>query len=119
MPRCSLAALLSALVALALTRGAGDRAGAASGGREAGLREEARAILTRRCGGCHHSATSRENAAALAIFDLVERDWAARLSGGQLPGLVSRIESFGGSDRERARVAAFVRAEGRRRAGRR
>jgi cytochrome c553 len=122
MRTCILAAMavMFPFVALALARGRGDEASAAAtGGREAGLGEEAHAVLTRRCGSCHHSATSRDNPSALEIFDLKERDWAARLSDGQLPKLVSRIESFGGSEQERAHVEAFVRAEATRRAGRR
>lgn len=112
---CVLGLLALLLVAFVAQGDAGEkslvREQQAAADRLPQLREEVRAILTNRCGNCHNSTLSRENAAALKIFDLKDSDWSAGMSDGQGRKLISRTESFGGTERERGRVSSFVDAE--------
>ena len=77
--------------------------------------EKARAVLTvRGCKSCHDSAVSTEHPQALAVFDLREADWSARMSTGQLRKLLTRLRSAPAADREV--VSRFIETESRRRA---
>ena len=55
------------------------------------LREEARSLLERHCGECHVGTRPTARPAALAVFNLVEADWSARMSARQLGSLERRI----------------------------
>jgi hypothetical protein len=48
------------------------------------LREEARVVLEDSCGQCHVGTYQTALPRALAIFDLSEKDWSARMSKAQL-----------------------------------
>jgi hypothetical protein len=48
------------------------------------LREECRLILERHCGLCHIREYSTAQPGALAVFDLREQEWSARMSNEQL-----------------------------------
>ena len=73
-------------------------------------RDEARKVLqSRGCGSCHDTAVSTQNAQALAIYDLHEADWAARMSDERLPKLMGRLRSAPAADRKT--VNRFIQAE--------
>jgi hypothetical protein len=83
-------------------------------------RDEARAVLAAHCGSCHERHLETALPEALAVYDLDEREWAARMSNAQLEGaswtLGEPILPPGGqpsdvTDDERARFAAYVEAE--------
>jgi formate dehydrogenase assembly factor FdhD len=52
------------------------------------------------CGSCHDSGVSAKNQAALAVYDLVEAEWPARMSDEQLPRLLGRLKSAPAGDRK-------------------
>lgn len=92
------------------------------------LRERSRAILEASCGTCHLPELDTSLPAALAVFDLSERDWSARMSDAQLRDAESRLGADlapGGVDGvplavqpdDRATFARYVERETRRRAG--
>ena len=73
-------------------------------------RDEARKVLQARgCGSCHDTAVSTGNAQALAVYDLHEADWAARMSDERLPKLMGRLRSAPAA--EQKIVKRFIRAE--------
>ena len=75
--------------------------------------ERAREVLkAQRCGGCHDSTVSTENQRALAVYDLVEPRWSARMSDGQLPKLLTRLKSAPAADQKVVRdfIAAELKA---------
>ena len=78
--------------------------------------ERARQVLKgARCGVCHDSKVSAENAKALAVYDLAEPQWAARMNDAQLPRLMGRLKSA--TERDQAVVRRFIAAELKARAG--
>jgi len=84
---------------------------AVAGERTATLgREEARKVLKERGRGkCHDAAVSRENRQALAVYDLHEVDWPAKMSDGRLPKLMTRLKGAPAADRKV--VKRFIEAE--------
>ena len=80
------------------------------------LRDEARTILETWCGNCHINSYPTALPKALAIYDLSEADFAARLSPAQLSSALHRLAADLGPDgeprtvpaRDRARFAEFV-----------
>jgi hypothetical protein len=80
------------------------------------LTDDVHRILSERCGQCHDRESAKADPKALKVFDLTEKSWWSRMSDRQLPKLNSRMQSFGASEDERTRVAAFVTAELARRA---
>jgi hypothetical protein len=67
-------------------------------------RGRAREVLkSARCDACHDSGVSAENRAALAVYDLVEPGWPARMSDGQLPKLLTRLKSAPAADQKAVR----------------
>jgi hypothetical protein len=73
-------------------------------------RETARKVLQARgCGSCHDSAVSTEHPNALAVYDLHETQWAAKMSDERLPKLLTRLRSAPATDREVVR--RFIKAE--------
>jgi hypothetical protein len=73
-------------------------------------REAAREVLKARgCGSCHDSAVSTEHPNALAVYDLHETDWSAKMSDARLPKLMTRLRSAPAADREV--VKRFITAE--------
>lgn len=67
------------------------------------------------CAKCHDSSISAEKPRALAVYDLAEEDWPARLSDARLPKLLTRLKSASAADQ--GVVRDFVAAELKRRAG--
>lgn len=66
-------------------------AGAAAG---VPMREQARKVLeARRCGTCHDSTVSTEHPKALAVYDLHDPDWPAKMSNDRLPKLMTRLRA--------------------------
>ena len=61
------------------------------------------------CGSCHDSGVSAEHRAALAVYDLVEPEWPARMSDAQLPKLLGRLKSAPAA--ERKIVQEFIATE--------
>ena len=57
-------------------------------------REAARSVLERHCGVCHREDSPRANPKALAVFNLNEPEWAARMSGAQMRDVVGRLVSL-------------------------
>ena len=84
--------------------------------RHAVLREEARALLERHCGECHVGTRPTARPGALAVFDLVEQEWSARMSAQQLSSLERRIAGKGLAERQRAHLHEYVTGEQARRA---
>lgn len=88
------------------------------------LREDSRLILERHCGLCHIHDYPTARPGALAVFDLREPDWSARMSNAQLRNahwrLGEPLPPDGSlndvSDEERALFMRFVDAELARRA---
>jgi len=81
-------------------------------------REQARRVLKERgCGKCHDTAVSTQNPQALAVYDLHEVDWPAKMSDERLPKLMTRLKSAPAADRKA--VKQFIQAELAARAGRR
>ena len=80
--------------------------------------ERARQVLkAARCGACHDTTVSTENAKALAVYDLAERQWSDKMSDEQLPRLMGRLKSAPSADQ--AVVRKFISAELKTRAARR
>jgi hypothetical protein len=79
--------------------------------RHAVLREEARALLERHCGECHVGTRPTARPGALAVFDLVQQDWSARMSVQQLSALERRIAGKDLAQRQRAQLHEYVAAE--------
>ena len=78
-------------------------------------RDRAKQVLqSRGCDKCHDSAVSAENARALAVYDLVEEDWPARMPDSRLPRLLTRLKSAPAADQRVVRH--FIAAELKRRA---
>ncbi len=93
-------------------------AGAVAGERTVQGREGARKVLKGQgCGKCHDTAVSTENPQALAVYDLHETDWPARMSDRRLPKLMTRLKSAPAGDRKV--VKRFIEAELAARADRR
>jgi hypothetical protein len=83
---------------------------AAGAGRTAQVREQAKAVLqSHRCDKCHDSTVSAENQKALAVYDLAQADWPARMSDARLPKLLNRLRSAPAADK--ALVRSFIAQE--------
>jgi hypothetical protein len=80
------------------------------------LRDQARQVLQGSCGRCHDGTRPTAKPAALRIFDLQQREWAAAMSNEQMNHMSSRFEGFGMPIPDRARVQAYIDAEIARRA---
>lgn len=72
-------------------------------------REKAREILNRRCGECHDGDRPTAKPKPLAIFDLREEDFAARMKEEQFQDALRRLGSASSADLHHLRV--FVDAE--------
>jgi hypothetical protein len=83
------------------------------------LRDDARLVLERYCGECHVRDNPTALPGALAVFDLREPDWSARMSDAQLRSAAWRLgEPLPPDGRlgdvtpeERARFQRYVDAE--------
>jgi hypothetical protein len=85
-------------------------AGIASAAPRSARRDDARKVLqAQNCGSCHDSAVSTEHPGALAVYDLHEADWPAKMSDQRLPKLMTRLRSAPAADR--AVVKRFIEAE--------
>jgi len=83
---------------------------ALAGDRSVQGREQARTVLKERgCGKCHDTAVSTQNPQALAVYDLHEVDWPAKMSDQRLPKLMTRLKSASATDRKV--VKQFIQAE--------
>src|SRR4051812_15458205 len=112
MPRCSMARRLAA-APLAVLGVAASLFALATRANEATSvnphREAARAILERHCGECHRADSPSAKSRALAVFNLNELDFAARMSPRQLRSAAMRLEGLGGVDaRDQKTFAAFI-----------
>lgn len=95
---------------LAIVVALGGSAGIAASASRAPTRDDARKVLrTQNCGSCHDSAVSTEHPNALAVYDLHETDWPAKMSDQRLPKLMTRLKSAPAADR--ALVKRFIEAE--------
>jgi len=89
--------LAFAALAIVLASPAGPRDPSAA-------RERARGVLkSAHCDACHDSGVSADNRAALAVYDLVEPRWPARMSDAQLPKLLTRLKSAPAADQKTVR----------------
>ena len=87
--------------------------------RSVALLDDARLVLERNCGSCHIADYPTALPRALAVFDLRQQEWAARMSESKLRQLVPRLEGpvppdgapSSATDSERASVQRFVDAE--------
>jgi hypothetical protein len=69
-----------------------------------------RDILVQRCGQCHRDDLPTRVPRALAVFDLLEDPWSARLTGEQMDELLKRVSAIRDLPPEDARaVESFVR----------
>jgi hypothetical protein len=99
------------------------RAGSADAGaprdERLALRDDARLILERHCGSCHIPDYPTALPRALAVFNLREPDWSARMTDAQLHSAEWRLGeplAPDGADNdvtqdERARLTRYVEAE--------
>jgi hypothetical protein len=86
-----------------------------AGRRPSEASERARRVLkSAHCDQCHDSSVSSENSRALAVYDLVETHWSARMKDAQLPKLLTRLKQAPEADQKTVRD--FVDAERARRA---
>jgi hypothetical protein len=80
-------------------------------------RTERDVLASARCNQCHDSTVSAANQAALAVYDLAEPRWAARMTDAQLPKLITRLKGAPAADQKIVRdfieVELKRRAEGR------
>jgi hypothetical protein len=82
-------------------------------------RDDARLVLEARCGRCHIGSYESALPRALAVFDLEEVEWSARMTPAQQREALRRVdvglgpegEDLGVTDAERARVHAFLDRE--------
>lgn len=82
------------------------------------LRAHARAVLAAHCTPCHDATARDADPKALRVFDLSVDDWWSMPTADALPAMNERMSGReGATDADRARVAAFVDDELRRRAG--
>jgi hypothetical protein len=82
-------------------------------------RAQARGVLkSARCGQCHDSSISSENARALAVYDLVDEDWPSRMTETQLPKLLTRLKGAPKADQKIVREFIAAELKGRVAAGR-
>jgi hypothetical protein len=96
--------------ALFIAIGLGGVAAVAAARPTSAPREAAREVLKARgCGACHDSAVSTEHSNALAVYDLHDGDWPAKMSDERLPKLMTRLRSAPAADREV--VKRFITAE--------
>ena len=80
-------------------------------------RERARYVLEVHCGMCHREDSPRVQQKALAVYNLNEIDWAARMSAAQLGAARDRLDGLGeASEADRKVFAEFVASELARRA---
>jgi hypothetical protein len=92
-------------------------AGTAAAGAGSAARDNARKVLrSAKCSSCHDSGVSTGNPQALAVYDLREEDWSARMSDARLPKLLGRLRSAPAADR--AAVRRFIDVELRARVAR-
>ena|SRR2546425_2314464 len=68
-----------------------------------------RVLKSARCDKCHDSSVAPDNARALAVYDLVETEWPARMKDAQLPKLLTRLRGAPVSDQKIVRD--FIDAE--------
>jgi hypothetical protein len=121
--------LLCCLVLAACRRGGGGRGDADADVRgeasaHEALRDDARLVLEQHCGRCHIRDYPTALPRALAVFDLREPDWSARMSNAQLDSAIWRLgeplapdgDTNGVTPEERARFQRYVDAERARRA---
>jgi hypothetical protein len=116
--RVSLALLALALLSQACGRADAPHVERAAEARIA-LRDDARLVLEARCGQCHIGSYPTALPRALAVYDLEETEWSARMTPAQHREALRRIdlglgpegEDLGVTDEERARVHAFLDAE--------
>jgi hypothetical protein len=66
-------------------------------------------LKARGCGSCHDSAISTEHPNALAVYDLHDVDWPAKMPDDRLAKLLTRLRSAPEADREI--VKRFIRVE--------
>lgn len=89
------------------------------------LREEARAVLSVECGGCHTRGLPTAKPAALGVFDLTRGNFADGLTEAQMASVRSRLagtlkesaQPRSVSADDQRRVAEFLEAELARRRG--
>lgn len=65
-------------------------------------------IVGRYCDGCHDTAVSADNTAALAVFDLQDPDWTVRMSDEQLEESVVRLAGTRGPTEDNPATADEV-----------
>lgn len=90
------------------------------------LRDQARLILESHCGQCHIGAYSTSVPRALAVYNLSELEWSARMTDLQLKDALDRLSQPPPDDgrpkeisaNQRERFARFVDVELKRRAAR-
>ena len=70
--------------------------------------EPARKVLIEHCGQCHLGSLPTANRRAMAIYDLAEERWDARLKPENYPGLTRRVDRQG-SQQQKATVEKYVR----------
>jgi hypothetical protein len=75
----------------------------------------AQGVVEETCGGCHRSDLDTAVPEALAVFDLWDPQWLARLDDARLDSLMFRLDDQGIAEADLARVrAAIVEVQARR-----
>lgn len=75
------------------------------------LREEARALVSPRCGMCHSAASPKALPGALKVYDIDQVNWTERMTDTQVKNILQRFRGPAIPQPEIDRVTAFVEAE--------
>ena len=73
------------------------------------LRNEVRELIRPECGSCHTSTLSTAKPGAVEVFDLVNDDWSATMSGEELNSFRKRLRKL--DDSSRTKVEKLVIGE--------
>ena len=75
------------------------------------LREDARQLVSGRCGSCHSATSAKALPGALKVYDADEVNWTKRMSDAQVKKILERFRGPVIPKDEIDRVTAYVEAE--------
>jgi mono/diheme cytochrome c family protein len=75
------------------------------------LRDEARQLVSVRCGMCHSGTSPKALPGALKVYDIDQVDWTKRMSDAQVKKVLQRFRGPAIPQAEIDRVTAYVEAE--------
>lgn len=75
------------------------------------LREDARQLVSSRCGSCHSATSPKAMPGALKVYNADQVEWTKRMSDAQVKKILERFRGPAIPKNEVARVTAYVEAE--------